>query len=83
MFPAVIADAPEDQHSVPLAPWKVAARDEFGRAQVTLTVFTVTQDGPDEPRVLCQVPVVMDAEQAYLLVESLQAAILFCDDGEA
>ena len=78
----VTAELPEGAYSEPLAPWRVSARDEWGSAKVELRVFSVTQDGPDEPRVLRQTPVVMDAEQAQQLVDALTAAVLFCDASE-
>ena len=83
VLPPVTADLPEGSHGDPVAPWRVSARYEFSSARVELEVFSVTQDGPDEPRVLRRTSVVMDAEQAQVLTDALDAAIQFCEGSES
>lgn len=76
------APLPNDEWSEPLAPWRVEARSaDYSQTHpvVTLTLYRVTQDGPNDPRVMRTLPADMSITEARELIAALTAAVEHVD----
>ena len=72
------ASLPDNEWAEPIAPWRVEARPAgYGQTDpvVALTLFRVTQDGPDAPRIMRTLPVHMSVTEGRELVAALAAAV--------